>query len=340
MRSQIDTFLVKRSTNLTELIARKLGEPNRSGFWACPFHQESSPSFHVWTGDDGADRYYCFGCGEGGDVFDWLEQSGQVNGFNDALRLLTNGNGRVNTFDPIKARQVADQKSEQARLKRETALARVAKLAPKVERYHNQVGQILNWWAGQGLDEQAVERWQLGYCSSFQVAPGIIDETAVIPFWNNGQLVSVRHRLLHPNGSGKYRPEFKGIPVSLFNLDTLKPEEVSFGLLEPNEALLVEGEKKAMVLDSLGLPSVGLPGLSCWQESWSTEFTGLKKLYITLDDQKPQTIKQAHRIASSINGPEVLIVAMPCKPDDFFTLYKGKVDDFLGFLKQGRKWYD
>jgi hypothetical protein len=45
----------------------------------CPFHQERSPSFHVWSASQ---RWWCFGsCAEGGDVIDLLrrhrEQGGQ-----------------------------------------------------------------------------------------------------------------------------------------------------------------------------------------------------------------------------------------------------------------------
>ena len=36
---------------------------NRAGFCACPFHAEKTPSFKVFS-----DHFYCFGCGEHGDV--------------------------------------------------------------------------------------------------------------------------------------------------------------------------------------------------------------------------------------------------------------------------------
>lgn len=35
----------------------------------CPFHREKSPSFYVY---EGSGRYKCYGCGEKGDVFDFL----------------------------------------------------------------------------------------------------------------------------------------------------------------------------------------------------------------------------------------------------------------------------
>jgi DNA primase len=37
----------------------------------CPFHDERSPSFHVRPG---VGRYHCFGCGEDGDVFSFLQK--------------------------------------------------------------------------------------------------------------------------------------------------------------------------------------------------------------------------------------------------------------------------
>jgi len=42
---------------------------NRSGFCLCPFHAEKSPSMKIYSNDKG---YYCFACGEGGDVIKFV----------------------------------------------------------------------------------------------------------------------------------------------------------------------------------------------------------------------------------------------------------------------------
>ncbi|WP_193510091.1 DNA primase [Cryobacterium sp. BB736] len=47
----------------------------------CPFHDERSPSFHVRPA---AGFYHCFGCGEGGDVFTFLQKMDHVT-FTDAV---------------------------------------------------------------------------------------------------------------------------------------------------------------------------------------------------------------------------------------------------------------
>ena len=50
----------------------------------CPFHSEKTPSFHV---NPERGFFHCFGCGEGGDVFKFLELHERV-GFQDAVRML------------------------------------------------------------------------------------------------------------------------------------------------------------------------------------------------------------------------------------------------------------
>ena len=36
----------------------------------CPFHNEKTPSFSVYTGND--EHFYCYGCGAGGDVITFV----------------------------------------------------------------------------------------------------------------------------------------------------------------------------------------------------------------------------------------------------------------------------
>jgi len=50
----------------------------------CPFHRENHPSFTVYPETR---SWYCFGCGEGGDVIDFIRLIEDLD-FNQALRKL------------------------------------------------------------------------------------------------------------------------------------------------------------------------------------------------------------------------------------------------------------
>jgi putative DNA primase/helicase len=51
----------------------------------CPFHNEKTPSFNVYS-----DHYHCFGCGAHGDVFTWLTRTRRMS-FPEAVRYLGSG---------------------------------------------------------------------------------------------------------------------------------------------------------------------------------------------------------------------------------------------------------
>jgi DNA primase len=68
-----DFDLVKERVDIVQLVSESvpLKKAGRGYVGLCPFHLEKSPSFHV---DPERRTYKCFGCGEGGDVFTWLEK--------------------------------------------------------------------------------------------------------------------------------------------------------------------------------------------------------------------------------------------------------------------------
>jgi len=69
----MDAFaVIKETVSLTEMAQRhgvvlKSASSNRH-VGCCPFHNEKSPSFTIYP-DSG---YHCFGCGESGDVIDFV----------------------------------------------------------------------------------------------------------------------------------------------------------------------------------------------------------------------------------------------------------------------------
>ena len=84
-RSDIDE--VRTRTNIADIVGdyvtlKSAGGGSFKGL--CPFHEERSPSFHVRSQ---VGFYHCFGCGEGGDVFTFLQKLDHVS-FSEAVERL------------------------------------------------------------------------------------------------------------------------------------------------------------------------------------------------------------------------------------------------------------
>ncbi|MDQ0895931.1 DNA primase [Agromyces ramosus] len=88
---QSDVDEVKARTNIADIVGehvslKSAGVGSMKGL--CPFHDERSPSFHVRPG---LGYYHCFGCGESGDVYTFLQRMDHVS-FTEAVERLA---GRI-----------------------------------------------------------------------------------------------------------------------------------------------------------------------------------------------------------------------------------------------------
>ena len=103
MTDRGDIDRVREATDLVELISEvtKVKKSGRSVMAVCPFHEEKTPSMSV---DRVRGLYHCFGCGEGGDVFSFVEKTQGVD-FPDALEMLARKAGITLVRDPDAARK-------------------------------------------------------------------------------------------------------------------------------------------------------------------------------------------------------------------------------------------
>lgn len=84
----------------------------KGDFWACcPFHQERTPSFHL---DARKGLWKCFGCGEGGDLFAFVEKIDGVD-FLTAVRRLADEAGIAAEVETPEARAARDKARAAAR---------------------------------------------------------------------------------------------------------------------------------------------------------------------------------------------------------------------------------
>lgn len=73
---------IKRNHPMPEVVRQYGIEINRAGFCRCPFHNERTASMKIY-----AQSFYCFGCGAGGDVIDFVRLYERCD-FKTAFRML------------------------------------------------------------------------------------------------------------------------------------------------------------------------------------------------------------------------------------------------------------
>ena len=73
---------INRDHPMPEVVRQYGIEINRAGFCRCPFHNERTASMKIY-----AQSFYCFGCGAGGDVIDFVRLYERCD-FKTAFRML------------------------------------------------------------------------------------------------------------------------------------------------------------------------------------------------------------------------------------------------------------
>jgi len=183
-------------------------------------------------------------------------------------------------------------------------------------------GQLWLMW---GITQELAEQFKIGYCNACPTYPQSASFT--IPFYSGGNLVNLRHRLIKPGDTGKYRPEIAGLKTNLFNSDILN-KHTDF-------ILLVEGEFKTVFLSAY-YDVVGISGVQQFQPEWGEQFRTTERVFICFDPGTEQIARKTAKLLTA-TGNDVRIITLPHKPDDFFSLHNGTKVQFDYYLKNGRK---
>ncbi len=152
---------LRQTVDMAELVGAKT-ELKRSGqqlMGLCPFHDERSPSFSV---DPDRKVFHCFGCGEGGDLFKFVQLTEGLN-FRESVETLSDRYGvqmELTEEDP-QAAQRREKRDRLLELLERTAAFYVRNLweSPEAE-------ESRQYLAGRGLDEQLLREFRVGYAPS------------------------------------------------------------------------------------------------------------------------------------------------------------------------------
>lgn len=164
-----DAEKIKQRLDVAEVLGeyiklRRVGSALKA---LCPFHNEKTPSFVV---SSSWQTWKCFGCGEGGDIFSFVEKIEGVD-FYEALQILARKAG-------IELARATSEQHKQASKKRNALLA--ACVLAKTY-FHKQLslqsGEVIKKYLNErGIEDASITEFQLGY------AP--FDSSGLVNFFN------------------------------------------------------------------------------------------------------------------------------------------------------------
>jgi DNA primase len=113
--SDRDIAAIREKTRIEDVVGdyvqlRRAGADSMKGL--CPFHDEKSPSFHVRPNHG---HFHCFGCGEGGDVYAFIQKIEHVT-FVEAVELLADRVGYTVTYTGASTTNVQRDRGSRSRL--------------------------------------------------------------------------------------------------------------------------------------------------------------------------------------------------------------------------------
>ena len=152
---------VRMKNDIVDVISQyvKLTRRGSTYFGLCPFHNEKTPSFSVTPSKQ---MYYCFGCGAGGNVYNFVMEYENYS-FGEALSHLADRAGVE--LPKIEYSREAREKAEQR-----ATLLEINKLAAQYFYYQlrRESGKTAyGYLLGRGLSEETIRKFGLGYSDKY-----------------------------------------------------------------------------------------------------------------------------------------------------------------------------
>ncbi len=152
---------VRSKNDIVDVISSyvKLQKKGSSYFGLCPFHNEKSPSFSVSREKQ---MYYCFGCGEGGNVFTFLMEYENYS-FQEALKYLADRAG-------VELPEAEYSKEARERADQKAILLEINKVAAQyfyVQLKSPQGAHALSYLKDRGLSDEMIHSFGLGYSNKY-----------------------------------------------------------------------------------------------------------------------------------------------------------------------------
>jgi DNA primase len=361
---------VKQQADIVRVVGEyvRLKKTGKDFSGLCPFHQEKTPSFTV---SPIKQIFYCFGCGKGGDVYNFVMDMEKCE-FPEAVKVVAEKCGiaipRQKERSP-EERKENQQRSVLVEMHREAQTFFVKQLEGTPE------GKAARaYLEDRGLDKEAIARFGIGYAPSGgdallrQLKPKynerlLVDSGLLSRDQSAGRLFDrFRRRITFPisNESGKIvafgaralgddMPKYLNSPETpiysksnvLYHMDRAKD-----ALRQQDFAILVEGYMDAIAVARAGISNVVAScGTSLAESQIKLLGRFTRRVIVNYD---PDTAGQAatERSLSLLleHDFEVRVLALPAVGDkkadpDLFIRERGK-DEYLKLLKEAPPYVD
>ena len=354
---------VKQQADIVRVVGEyvRLKKAGKDFSGLCPFHQEKTPSFTV---SPIKQIFYCFGCGKGGDVYNFIMEMEKCE-FPEALKLVAEKCG-ISIPRPkeqsAEGRKENQQRAVLVEMHREAQSFFVKQLEGTLE------GKAARaYLEDRGLDKDAVARFGIGYAPSggdvflrhlkSKYNEKLLTESGLISRDQGGKLFDrFRRRITFPiaNESGKViafgcralgddQPKYLNSPESpiysksnvLYHLDRAKE-----GIRRQDFVILVEGYMDAIAVARAGISNVVAScGTSLAEQQIKLLGRFTKRVIVNYDpDAAGQSATERSLSLLLEQDFEVRVLALPPVGDkkadpDLFIRERG-VEEYTTLLKK------
>lgn len=328
---------VRAATDMVEVVSAHT-ELKRSGAryqGLCPFHDERTPSFSIHPDEK---LYHCFGCGVGGDVFDFVARTSGVE-FPEAVEMLAEKYG---------VEVVREEQDPQAEA-RSRARKRLLELLDRTAAFYastltsaDEARPSREYLASRELGEEILEKFGVGYSPSAwdtlvkrgQQAGFTLEEMAEVGLVQRNREGGIydrfRSRIMFPIrdargrtiGFGARATRDQQKPKYLNSAETpfFRKSEVLYGIdiarpamAKAGRAILVEGYTDVLALHQAGFGEVvGIMGTALTEEQIAilSATVGTVVLALDADAAGQKAMLRAQQVAAG-RKVSIRVVAMP-----------------------------
>ncbi len=308
-----DVVSIRRSNPIEEVAARcgvDLRSAGRRLVGSCPFHRDGRPSLVVYPANQ---SYFCFGCGAGGDVIDFVARLHGV-GFKEAAAML--------------AGPERQQRHDRSKVVRLPTLARPAALSPTeaevidaaVRFYHDalwQSGDALAYLAARGVSPATARRYRLGFgcrgLAEYLRSRGLSLAAARSGGLLSGERDTMLGRIVIPDLRDGRAAWLTGRSVDgrdprYLNLRAATPL-LGLDLLRSEQVVVTEGPFDWLTAVQWGLPAVALLGTRV-SRSAVQALARFQRVYVALDNDEAGR-RAAAQLAAELTGQALIVDLSP-----------------------------